>query len=192
MKVFILLKIVVYFNVIIAISNYTLKDLNNPLLFIDQICSNRYIAFTNINNTIICNCSQNYVTIPNNTLYINNNMVQCSYKKKKRFVTLFYSIFVPFGLDYLYLGHYLIFVVILLISGFALISNCYRFTFTKSKYYLSDKSDWFYVGIGLLAILIWIINIFLMGFGLITDENGFETVSDLYMLFFGKNDQSDL
>jgi len=111
--------------------------------------------------------------------------------KKKRFITLFYSIFVPFGLDYLYLGHYLIFIVILLISGFALLSNCYKFTFSKSKDYLSDKSNWIYVGIGLLAILFWIINIFLMGFGLIKDENGFETVSDLYLLFFGKKDQTN-
>lgn len=181
------LKIIVYLNVLIGISNYSLKDLNNPEFFVDQICSNRYTDYTLINNTILCNCSNNYATLPNNSFKINDNLVQCSYMKKKRYVTLFYSIFVPFGLDYLYLRHYFLFIVILLISGFALISNCYRFIFSKSKDYLSDKSNCFYVGIGVIAIIFWIINIFMMGFGMITDEKGFETVSDLYLLFFGKN-----
>jgi hypothetical protein len=98
---------------------------------------------------------------------------------------MFFSIFVPFGIDYFYLEQYFIFVIILSTCCLAIVGNCYRFTVSQNPNYFADKSNLFFIVLAILAVLWWIVNVFITAFGLINDSNGFETVSDLNMLFFG-------
>ena len=61
-----------------------------------------------INSIVVCKCYNSFVDEPRQKLikYVNNQKVQCSYQKKKRFTTVFLAAIIPIGLDYFYLGHY--------------------------------------------------------------------------------------
>ena len=180
---------IITISLISFIRDYDISDLNTPDLFIDQICSNRIISFEiksnqSSNQTLVnCNCTEDYGTIVNNSFTINGQNVQCSYIKKRRFITLFFSIFIPFGLDYLYLEQYIIFVIILFSCCFTMIGNCYRYTVSTNPEYFHENANLFFIVLGALAIILWIVNIFLTAFGTIKDGNNFNTVSDLHMLF---------
>ena len=52
-----------------------------------------------------------------------NNLIQCSYRKKKRFTCFFLAAITPFGLNYFFLEYYLSFVIFALFSITAIIYN---------------------------------------------------------------------
>jgi hypothetical protein len=165
-------------------NNFQLSDLNNPELFIDEICSyNGHIEQKNKNN-YTCTCQNEYQNDPNLNRKINNVTVQCSYEKKRRFITLFLSIFIPFGFDYLYLERIFIFLLIFTACLVMLIGNCFRFAISQNtnKYFQESKWNIAFIVFALIMIIWWIVNIILIGLGIIKDANGFDTVDDLDFL----------
>ena len=85
----------------------------NPLLYKNEICSFNGDPII-VGNNIECSCYSSYVDEPREShrKYIGNQLVRCSYKKKKRFRAFVLSCIFPLGLDYLYLGYYLYFSII--------------------------------------------------------------------------------
>jgi TM2 domain-containing membrane protein YozV len=167
-----------------ANKNYNLKD---PELFKDEICSyngipNMYPSTTGFND-IVCDCQEEFAHDPNFNKTINGVKVQCSYEKKRRFITLFLSIFLPFGLNYLYLGHFGIFFVVISICFITIFGNCYRFAQTQhNESYFKNKWNIFFSILAIFIITFWIMDIILIWVGIVKDSNNIETVDDLYYL----------
>ena len=88
--------------------------IENPLLYKNEICSYNGDPIV-VGNNIECSCYSSYVDEPREShkKYIGNQLVKCSYKKKKRFLTFFLASILPIGLDYLYLGYYFYFSIII-------------------------------------------------------------------------------
>jgi hypothetical protein len=161
------------------IFNFSIDDLNKPEMFEDEICSYNGDAVKS-GDTIKCLCYEEYANdIFSTPRKINNVEVQCNYEKKRRFITLFLSIFLPFGMDYLYLGHYWLFALIFFACWFTLIGNCVRFAVSSHIDYLKNKKNFFFVVMALLMIIWWILNVVLIWTGIMTDGNGVETVDDI-------------
>ena len=183
-----LLKFGFYFILVLTLIglsyNFDLTDLNKPEMFIDEICSYNGYRNESIKNDVVCICQNEYQNDPNLNRKINNVTVQCSYEKKRRFITLFLSIFIPFGFDYLYLERIFIFLLIFSSCLVMLIGNCVRFAISQNtnKYFQESKWNIAFIIFALILIIWWIINIVLIGLGLIKDANGFETVDDLDFL----------
>ncbi len=102
-------------------------------LYANEICSYHGTPIINGNN-VTCICEYFYSKIDDlNQTQILNNIIQCYYHKKHKFIVLFFSIFLPFGLDYLYLERYLEFTLILLSYIFVIINQLICF-FISNKF----------------------------------------------------------
>ncbi len=123
----------------------------NPVLYKNEICSyNGNPKLINISK-IECDCYSSYVDEPreDHKKYVGDQLVHCSYQRKKRFTTFFLAGLIPMGFDYFYLGHYFYFVIIF--SGFILIvishivcffiSYKLKEMFEESKYKYNDRSE---------------------------------------------------
>ena len=83
-------------------------------MFQNEICS--YSGEPQMTNgNINCTCAKGYKTKEKPEEKFLNQTIQCNYRQKKRFVAFFLSLFIPFGFDYLYLGRYWVFAVVLVI-----------------------------------------------------------------------------
>ena len=96
--------------------SFNVKEiLDNPNNYRNLLCSGNGEPYYNAtSNEVICSCKEGYTNEPNNKKkkYLNNHLIQCSYRRKSRFTVLFYSLCLPFGFDFLYLGRYKIFAVV--------------------------------------------------------------------------------
>ena len=109
-----------------------LQNLNHPNYFKDEICSFHGVPIEN-NNKINCICFEGYENIKNEKRKINDNIIQCNHEKKKRSITLFFSIFIPIGFDYLYLEKYYAFIIIFILSLFIIFGVFYQCYLHKRK-----------------------------------------------------------
>lgn len=182
------------YPIILAILVGTSKEfqmvdlLYSPELFYDEICSyNGKMTINSTNNEYKCICGKDFASV-NKDKYINNILVQCDYFKKRQFIAVFLSIFIPFGFDYFYLGYYLIFSFVFLLCFSSLIGNCYRFTASSHKNYFKNKINLLFALLGVFAVGFWIINVICMSLGIIKDVNGVEMFPDLYLLVNIKSD----
>ena len=128
------------------------KDyIENPILYKNIICSYNGSPKVVSNDTVECTCYSSYTDEPREDYkkYIGNQMVHCSYKKKKRFTAFFLAGLMPMGLDYLYLEYYGYFFLVFLSFLLYIISQivCFILSYkvkeiyeeSKNKY--TDKSD---------------------------------------------------
>ena len=130
MQLYLLLFISLFLKIKIIKSISAKEYLEDTSLYMNEICSNNGIPkIDKETNTIICECEEKYANEPReeHKKYINNHFVQCSYEKKRRFLTFFLSAICPLGLDFFYLGHYGFFALILFI--FLLTTSFYIFSF---------------------------------------------------------------
>ncbi len=173
---------------------YQLKDLDTLILFQDEICSFHGIVIDKENQT--CKCYEEYETI-NSSKMINGIPIQCSHEKKRRTIALFFSIFTPFGLDYLYLGNYFYFLLFLILFLFIYCGVIYyiiqieieKNQDKEDKYYfrrdINNNNKYriiFFILVG-IYFLIYLLNILFMASGLITDGYGKDTLNDFNYLF---------
>lgn len=165
--------------------NFSIEDLKKASMFEDEICS--YNGETRVSNDTVveCICNKEYTNEnnPAKKRIINNNYVQCSYPKKRRFIAFFLAIFIPIGLDHLYLNNYWIFALIFLSCWFTIIGNCFRFAVSNRGDYLKNKYNILFVVLGIFMSIWWIINIILIAQGIFKDGNNIDTVEDLSFLF---------
>lgn len=164
--------------------SFQIQELSSPHLFIDEICSynGKKNETASTDKNITCDCADEYTTLDSDR-YINNVKIQCNYFKKRQFLAVFLSIFIPFGFNYLYLEQYLLFVLIFFLCCTAIVGNCIRFTISSHKNYFKNKINLLFSIIGAAAVVIWILNIILMCLGVVTDGNSKEMFRDLYFLF---------
>ena len=111
----------------------------NPSLYKNEICSYNGYPVIGMNN-IKCDCYPSYVNEPREKKikYIGNQMVQCSYQKKKRFKTFFLAGILPMGFDFYYLGYTFYFSLIFIFFILVIASNCFHFYLS---YKFDEKSD---------------------------------------------------
>ena len=122
----------------------------SPVLFKNEICSYNGSPLVS-NDTIQCTCYSSFANEPreNYRKFVGNQMVQCSYKRKKRFTTFFLAGLIPMGFDYLYLELYWYFFIVFISFLLMVISQIVCFIlsyklkemYEDSKYKYSDKSD---------------------------------------------------
>jgi len=112
MKIFILF----FFIRNILNLDITKEYIDSFTFYANEICSYNGIP-TITSNSVTCSCFKGY-TNSKKKLYINGIEIQCSYKKKKRFMSFFFAVFLPIGLDYFYLERYIYFIFILLMVIF--------------------------------------------------------------------------
>ena len=128
------------------------KDyIENPILYKNIICSYNGSPKVVSNDTIECTCYSSYTDEPreDHKKYIGNQMVHCSYKKKKRFTTFFLAGICPIGFDYFYLELYGYFFLVFVSFLLYLISQivCFILSYKVKKMYedsknkYTDKSD---------------------------------------------------
>lgn len=180
-SVFSIIFYIFMFILIIYVNNFELEDLNSPVMFMDEICSYNGKINESSNNWT-CECQEEYSDLLPYSRKINNIPVQCTYEKKRRFIALFLSIFLPLGFDYLYLGRYFIFILILMMCLVTLFGNCYRFAVSPHHNYLNNKINLIFVILALFMITLWVVNIALIWTGIVYDGNGIGTVNDIYFL----------
>ena len=123
----------------------------NPALYKNEICSYNGNPKVKSNETIECSCYSSFVDEPRDDYkkYVGNQMVHCSYKRKKRFTTFFLAGLIPMGLDYFYLEHYIYFLIVFTAFILMVISYIVNFfmsyqlkeMYEESKYKYNDKSD---------------------------------------------------
>ena len=161
------------------------SDYIDPALYQDEICSYNYvkIPYNNITKNVICNCRNEYANDKANPRNISGIPVQCGYEKKRRFIAFFFAVFLPIGIDYLYLGWYWAFILILMFCSTTIFGNCYRFVVFTEKNYFKNNWNFFFFVLIFIALIWWIINIALIVTGIITDSNYIETVSDIHHLY---------
>ena len=142
MQYYLLLFIIHLFFKIKIIKSISAKEyLEDISLYWNEICSNNGVPkLDKETNTIICECEEKYANEPREEYkkYINNHFVQCSYEKKRRFLTFFLSAICPLGLDFFYLGHYAYFAIILFL--FLLTISFYIFSFILN-YKIQKKTE---------------------------------------------------
>ena len=88
----------------------------NPLWYKNEICSYNGELKVNFDESVEWTYYSSFVDEPrgNHKKYIGNQLIHCSYQRKKRFTTFFYSSILLIGLDFLYLEQYFYFVIIFL------------------------------------------------------------------------------
>jgi len=154
-------------------------------------------------DSVICSCFKGYTNSKKKS-YIYGIEIQCNYKRKKRFMSFFFAVFLPIGLDYLYLERYFLFIVILLFVTFIfgnqiicfLLSNKYvenNEIFNDYNNYNKEESeidiDFFRIYktinfiLSILFIIFWIVDSILQATGKINDGNGIKTDNDMNKLF---------
>ena len=170
------------------------QDLNSPLLFKYEICS--YHGTPNVTKkedkiNIDCICDDNYATLESNEQQINGIKVQCSYSKRRRFITFFLAAFIPFGFDYLYLGLYWLFCLIFLLCAVVIFGNCYfffKYERDKSNETEEDPSTTtkrkIFIVCAFVAILFYIGNLVFIGVGRVKDANDIELIEDLDTIIY--------
>ena len=136
------LKLLIFSNLNFAlikamIGNDFLKDTQS---IINEICSHNGIPkIDEETKQIICTCEEKYANEPREKYkkYVNGHFIQCSYEKKRRFLTFFLAAICPLGLDYFYLGHYSIFSIVftlcILIIAFNIISFVLNYKINKKN-----------------------------------------------------------
>jgi len=124
-----------------------------PILYKNEICSYNGDPKVNSDETIECECYSSFVDEPREShkQYIGNQLIHCSYQRKKRLTTLFYACICPMGLDYIYLEHYFYFFIVFLFFLLTVINHLvcsflsYKFREiyeeTKDKY--KERNDSF-------------------------------------------------
>ena len=119
-----------------SMSRYLIES---PTLYKNEICSYHGHPIVEA-NSIICECFPTYVNEPRKEeyKYIGDQIVQCSYQKKKRFKTFFLAGIFPMGFDYYYLGHKHYFALIFIAAIIVIVNNCVHFYL---YYKLEDRSD---------------------------------------------------
>lgn len=166
--------------------------ISSPKLIKNQLCSFNGIAKLNM-TYIKCNCYNGF-TKDKNIRKINNYDVDCSYFLKSRLIALVLSLIIPIGVDYFYLGHYiigfLIFVLVLAIIAINIwllnwvliydrltsVGNVDRIF---EKKYLVLKCT--VAIIDTIFLILYIINGIFQGLGIIKDSNGFSTNPDFFL-----------
>ena len=170
-----------------------IKDfVESPKLIKNQLCSFNPISKVTFDN-ITCQCLDGFVK-ENNIRKINNFEVDCSYQLKSRLITFVLSLLAPIGLDYFYLEHIVIFVLIFIIVicrivvNIILLNCVLKYDKLQSignvdknfeKKYIKFK--YVVIIIDFIFLLFYIINAILQGTGVIKDKNGFSTISDFYI-----------
>lgn len=180
------MKVCYFLSLFILSSFYTVQsqsvNFSLPIMFADEICSYNGVNIGTGNTNVTCACYEDFANDASSNRTINGVKVQCSYEKKRRFIALFLSIFTPLGFDYLYLGRYLIFAIIFLLCCATLFGNCARFAMSTNTNYFEQKWNLFFIVLAITMVLFTIVNIIIIGTGLVTDGNNVATVSDLYFL----------
>ena len=144
--------------------------------------------------------------------YINGKLIQCSYEKKRRFLSFFLAGICPLGLDYFYLGHYYIFIIIFIIAIIIFILNIISFILNykinkkneeiKRQQKLKKANKKFIISniteindkcvnsfskatnvLTVLLLIYWIVNFIMQGIGHISDVNNVPTENDMGYLF---------
>jgi len=164
------------------------EDLTSPWMYQEEICSYNGVVNVTLSTAtnIICNCKPGFDNekIKANIQTINGNEVQCSYIRKKRFITLFLAVFVPIGIDHFYLENYHAALIILISCCTACIGNCLRFAFPSNaakESYFSDKINLVLVILIGVLVIWWILNISLIWSGHILDGYRYTTLNDIPM-----------
>ena len=103
--------------------NDFLNLFSSPKLIKNSLCSFNDIAKLTMTD-IKCECYYGFVR-DNNIRKINNYDVDCSYQLKSRLITLTFSLIIPFGFDYLYLGYNIVFFFIFFITLGIIILNLF-------------------------------------------------------------------
>ena len=184
-------------------------------LYLNEICSyNGIPTIDKKTNQVICKCEEKYANEPREKYkkYINGHLVQCSYERKRKFLTLFLAAIGPFGIDYFYLGHYYIFVILLcfgtIVITFIIISFILsykkkkkkeeikfqkklkrenkRFNLTNLTEINSRCVNSFIIVTRILTTILfifWIYNFIIQGIGWNKDSNKVELENDLLYLF---------
>ena len=114
--------------------------IRNPALYKNEICSYNGRPIIIGFDKVKCECYESYVNEPNkkNYKYIGDQLVQCSYQKKRRFKTFFLAGILPMGLDFLYLGYTLYFVIIFIAFVAVIVNNFVHFYLS---YQLDEKRE---------------------------------------------------
>ena len=201
---------------IILINSITGKEfLEDTPSYIYELCSHNGIPKTdNETKHIICECEEKYANEPREKYkkYINGQFIQCSYEKKKRFLTFFLAAICPLGLDYFYLGHYLIFSIIfifcLLIISFNIISLVLNYKINKkneeikrqNKLKKANRKLNFQIiaeindscvniftkvtnALTFILLIFWVFNCIFQGLGKVLDYNNVPTKNDIEYIF---------
>ena len=193
----------------------SLENITNIKYYMNQICS--YNGVPNIidtNNTVICSCEDKYANEPRESekKYIHNQFIQCTYRKKKRFTAFFLAAITPFGLDFLYLGYFIYFIIIAVINFTIIVFNFISIVLNyqlekkneeaKRKLKLKKNTNKFDIRnlaelndrcvknfnltskiLIIFLLLFWISNAFIQGMGFLNDINGVPTENDMGYLF---------
>jgi hypothetical protein len=147
------------FLLVFVLSNKTKKEqiiidkdyIESPTLYKNEICSYNGSPKMISNDSIECTCYSSYTDEPReeHRKFIGNQMVHCSYKRKKRFTAFFLAGLFPIGLDYFYLEHYFYFIIVFTLFLLMLISRVVYFILSykvkamheESKYKYNNKYD---------------------------------------------------
>lgn len=173
-------------------------DISSPELYKNEICSFKGIPVIQKDNSIKCECFDGYETFNPKGLSIKNINIQCNYAKKKRFIALFFSIFIPLGIDYLYLEQYFLFITTLLLIIIIIGGNCFLILQSELHKSQNDASSQkpllplstnhkklklIFLCLCCLLLIAYFINIYLIISGKIKDGNGIDTMNDISFLF---------
>jgi len=174
--------VILQFRSILSSTNEEL--LTNPYYYQDEICSYNGKVDTAISNTkyIKCECNKDYTDDPDQTLKINDITIQCSYQKKRKFIALFFAIFIPCGLDHLYIGNYILFGILFCFYVIVILGNMYRFAISSEDDYLKNKINLVFFIFVFIFIAVWIADILFI-FLYSKDHNGNPLVEDVALLF---------
>ena len=190
------------------------EDIINIKYYKNQICSYNGLPSITENNKVICECEPEYANEPieKKKIFIQNQFIQCSYRRKKRFKAFFLAAITPFGLDYYYLGHILFFVLAAAINitiiVFNFISMVLNYQLEKkneeakrqlklrkstNKFDITNLAELndrcvknFNLAAKILIIftaLFWLGNAIIQLLGIIKDNNGVETENDMNYFF---------
>ena len=192
------MKFIYIFLYITSFECYFTLNISSPILFKNEICSFKGIPIIQNATSIKCECFNEYETFNPNNLTIKNIPIQCNYAKKKRFIALFFSIFLPLGIDYLYLEQYFFFIIILLLIAIIIGGNCFimleselqksQNDTTAQKPHLPLVTKYkqlkiIFPCLCCLLIICYFLNIYLIISGRIKDGNGIDTMNDISFLF---------
>ena len=92
--------------------SFSLEGDNRGNLYKHEICSFSGVPEV-IGNVVKCHCYEGFTNTSEPIDYFEEYPVQCWYKNKSRFITFWLSVCIPLGFDYLYLGHYSYFLIII-------------------------------------------------------------------------------
>ena len=208
---------IIIFFIFFKTSICSLENITNIKYYLNQICSYNGVPVydNNLNDSkVTCICEDKYVNEPRpeKKIYIQNQLIQCSYRKKQRFKTFFLASITPFGLDYIYLGHYLYFFVAAIVNVTIIVLNFISMVLnyqlekkneeakrqiklkkSTNKFdirNLAELNDRCVKNFNLTAkiliifmVLFWFGNAVIQGLGIINDSNGVPTENDMTYMF---------